>query len=332
MEAKASKALKYTLSFILAALFVWFAFRKVDWQAFMEGLSQTRWIWIPAFFAASVGALIFRALRWKMLLKPLDAEAKASRLWDAGNVGNLANAVLPGTGEFVRCGYVSGRCGYDKALGTAVMERLWDFLAIGLLFVLALLLGKDRFGTFFQEQIMEPLASRSEISLWWVAVIVLAAISAGIRIIFRFKNSNRLCGKIAGVASGLWHGMGSVSKMERKWAFALCTAGIWFMYVLMCWCILKAVPALDALDFVDALFISAVGNIASVIPVPGGMGAYHYLVALTLSTIYGASWDTGVLFATLNHELHLLLVIVLGAISYAILTLKSSRKREIPPE
>lgn len=322
MDKKAKSAVKYTLSFLLAAVFIWFAFRKVDWQAFLSGLTQTRWIWVPAFFAASVGALMFRALRWKLLLRPLDPDARALRLWDANNVGNIANAVLPGTGEFVRCGYVSGKAGYDKVLGTAVMERLWDFLAVGLLFVLALLLGKDRFGTFFQEQIVQPLAGRSEISLWWVALLLVAAMAAALWAVFRFKERSRLCGKVAGIVSGLWNGMGSISRMEHKWAFALCTAAIWTMYVLMSWCILKAVPALEGLGFVDALFISAVGNIASVIPVPGGMGAYHYLVALTLSSIYGASWDTGVLFATLNHELHLLLVIVLGAISYGVLTVK----------
>lgn len=322
MEAKASKALKYTLSFFLAAFFIWFAFRKVDWQAFMEGLSQTRWIWIPVFFAASVGALLLRAVRWNLLLKPLDPDARTANLWNAGNAGNLANAVLPGSGEFVRCGYAGARCGYDKVLGTAVMERLWDVLAIALLFALALLLGKDRFSIFFQQQIVQPLSERSEISLWWAALLLVAVMAAGGWAIFRFRDRNRLCGKIAGVADGLWKGMGSIAGMEHKWLFALCTVAIWGMYVTMSWCILKAVPALEGLGFVDALFISAVGNIASVIPVPGGMGAYHYLVALTLSSIYGATWDTGILFATLNHELHLLLIIVLGAISYAALAFK----------
>lgn len=327
MESKAPKAIKYTLSFLLAAVFIWFAFRKVDWRAFLDGLAQTRWIWVPLFFAASVGALIFRALRWKMLLKPLDPEIRTSLLWDASNVGNLANSVLPGTGEFVRCGYVCGHCGYDKALGTAVMERLWDFLAIGLLFILALLLGRERFGAFFQEHILQPLAG-SGASLWWIAVLAIVLIAGTILAVYKFKDRNRICGKISGIVSGLWHGMGSISRMERKWAFALCTAGIWTMYVLMCWCILKAVPALSGLGMTDALFISAVGNIASVIPVPGGMGAYHYLIALTLSSIYGASWDTGILFATLNHELHLLLVIVLGAASYICVSIKRNRLKK----
>jgi hypothetical protein len=94
------------------------------------------------------------------------------------------------------------------------------------------------------------------------------------------------------------------------------------MYVLMCWAGFKALPMLDSLTFVDALFISAVGNIASVIPVPGGIGAYHYLVALTLQSIYAATWDTGILYATLCHETHAILIIVLGILSYFRLTLR----------
>ena len=94
------------------------------------------------------------------------------------------------------------------------------------------------------------------------------------------------------------------------------------MYVCMSWSGLKALPMLDSLNFADALFISAVGNIASVIPVPGGIGAYHYLVSLTLQSIYSASWDTGILYATLCHESHAVLIILLGVISYFSFTLR----------
>ncbi len=80
--------------------------------------------------------------------------------------------------------------------------------------------------------------------------------------------------------------------------------------------ILKAVPTLNGLSIFDALLLSVVGNLASVIPVPGGIGAYHYLIALCLSSIYGIEWSIGILFATLQHELHALILIVFGVISY----------------
>ena len=97
------------------------------------------------------------------------------------------------------------------------------------------------------------------------------------------------------------------------------------MYMLMCYFVFRAVPALSHLTLLDALFISSVGNIASVIPVPGGIGAYHYLVALALQSLYGASWETGILAATLNHELHAIIILLVGALSYAGLTVRRKK-------
>ena len=105
------------------------------------------------------------------------------------------------------------------------------------------------------------------------------------------------------------------NKSKNKLLITVMTFFIWFMYVLMGWSIIKAMPALDGMNLADAAFLSLVGNIASVVPVPGGVGAYHYLVAAAVG-LYGHSWDTGILFATLNHETHALLIIVLGIISY----------------
>ena len=95
--------------------------------------------------------------------------------------------------------------------------------------------------------------------------------------------------------------------------------------VAMMFCTVRALPMLDSLTLVDALFLSAVGNIASVIPVPGGIGAYHYLVALSVQSLYGASWETGILLATLGHEAHAILIIVLGVISYVRFSLRKRK-------
>ena len=62
MSKKAANIIKYSLSFILAGVLVWFAFRGVDWKAFWEGLQQTRWGWVALYFAAAVLALSGAAL------------------------------------------------------------------------------------------------------------------------------------------------------------------------------------------------------------------------------------------------------------------------------
>lgn len=330
MGQKASKILKYGLSLALAAVLVFFAFRTVDWTAFRLGIAQTRWAWVALFFVASVLALVFRMFRWKSLLKPVDPSVSLADVWDADNVGNLANLAIPGAGELIRCGYLSGKSArYEKVFGTIVMERAWDFLAVFVLFAAALSSNWSRFGGFFVENIWTPLSGRLSFSLWWIIALLLVICAAFVLAVFKFRNRSRFFGKLSDAFSGLVQGFASFGKMEHKWLFALWTVAIWLMYVMMSYCILKSMPALSDAGFGDALFLSAVGNIASVIPVPGGIGAYHYLIALTLSFLYGVSWDTGILNATLNHELHAVLIIVLGVISYVCISLRRRKSLDL---
>ncbi len=318
--------IKYTVSFLLAGVLVYFAFKGVDWSAFWQGLQQTRWGWIALFIFFSVLALVFREERWRAIIKPIDPQAVRLDIWDATNVGNVVNVVLPGAGEFVRCGYVARRSlSYDKALGTIVLERACDVVAIILMFTLALITGWDKFGSFFTDQIIAPMTQSLNFSLWWLVGGVVALLAAGLWAIFHWSGSNEFCGKAATWLRGIGSGFASFAHMKNKWLFAFFTLGIWASYVAMSWSVLKALPMLDNLNIADALFISAVGNIASVIPVPGGIGAYHYLIALTLQSIYGATWDTGILYATLCHESHAILIIVLGIASYISLTMRGRR-------
>lgn len=346
MKAESKKILKIALSFALAGVFVFFAFRGIDWASFAQDIRQTRWIWVLAFCVVSVGALIFRMLRWQALLRPLHSGADAAesgsggsaagaadgaggkvsalRVWDANNVGNIVNVVIPGSGEFVRCGYMTGgRASYDKVLGTVVTERICDVLAIVLLMAIAILCGSEQMKQFFRTNIAG--AAAGQLSLLWMLAGVLLLLAAGVWALWHFRERNAFCGKIADKLKGFAGGMTSFVRMRKKWLFIIYTIGIWTMYVLMSYSIIKAMPELSHLGAADALFLCAIGNFASVIPVPGGIGAYHYLVALSLSGIYGVSWETGLLNATLNHELHAILILLLGAVSYISLTLQNRK-------
>ena len=322
-----NKTVKYILSFALAALLVWIAFRSVDWKAFLEGLRLTRWGYVVPFLVASVVALVLRTTRWRDLLKSAGHEVPWIRVWDSHNVGNLANVALPGSGEFIRCGYVVGKSGYGDAFGTAMLERAWDVAAVIVMIILALVLDRGKFGPFFVEQVWTPLSGRLSFSLWWLVALLLVMLVLFFWAVFRFRERNGICRKVADAISSVGRGFVSFGKLPHKGLFLLYTVLIWMMYLLMCFCILKAVPELSGLGMEDALFFTAVGNIASVIPVPGGIGAYHYLVALSVSTLYGGSWETGLLFATLQHEMHAILIIVLGVISYVALNLRSRNQR-----
>ena len=326
MNKKAANIIKYSLTTLLAVALVWVAFRGVDWHAFWNGLKQTRWLWILLYFVVALLALVFREERWYALMKPLDPEIRRIHVWDAINVGNLINIVLPGAGEFARCGYVSSkRMSYDKTFGTIACERLCDVIAVVVILVMALVLKWESFGTFFFDNIWDPATDRLGGSLSWLLAGVAVLLAVFLWAVFHFSGRVPFFGRIADTLRGLGTGFASVARLKNKGYFILTTVGIWTMYVLMLWCTIRALPDLDALGMVDAVFLSAVGNIASVIPVPGGIGAYHYLVALTIQSLYSASWDIGILAATLGHEAHAILIIIVGVISYAHLSLRRKK-------
>jgi len=326
MNEKAKKVLKYSLSLVLAAVLVYFALHSLEWDKFVSGFMTTRWAWVAIALLAALLALVFRMERWRLLLLSLDPGAKRLDIWDADNIGNLANIAIPGAGEFIRCAYASNRkLSYDKTLGTIVLERAFDALAVVVLLVLSLIMKWNEFSSFFYENILGPAKSRLSMSLGLVLLLAFVFGAIALFCIFRFRGKVKLFARIASWIKGLLQGFTAFAKMPQKTAFLLNTVGIWAMYIMVSWTCIKAIPALSGIGIADAIFISAIGNFASIIPVPGGIGAYHYIIALTLSTLYASSWENGILFATLGHETHAMLIIVLGIVSYVRITL-SRRK------
>lgn len=326
MGKKFWNVVKYVLSVALAVLLVWLVVRKIDWSSFLEGLKNTRWVYMLGFTVVAVLALVFRALRWKQLLKPLDGSTTFMDCWDANNIGNLGSLVIPGSCEPIRAGLITSKMlPFQTVFGTMIMERAWDFLFIFLTIVLALVLKLDTFGGFVRENIIKPIAGSAAIWLILAAGVILAV--AFIWACYRFRSKVKFFDRMASIIDGILQGFKSFGKMKNKLPYIIYTTMIWVMYASMCYCCLKAIPELSGLDMADALFLSALGNVASVIPVPGGIGAYHYLLMLCLSSLYGFSNETGLLFATLNHEGHAVLILVLGIISYFTRMVRMKKRR-----
>lgn len=320
MNGKLSSALKIILSSLLAAALLILAFRGTEWKNFAEGLRSTHWGWILMSVVAAFAALVLRAERWRLQLTVLDRSIGRSVVWHGSNIGNFLSIILPGSGEFVRCGYVTTeKAKYDKVLGTIIVERFWDIIAVAALFTAALVSNNDVLAPFMKDHITGPLMDwMAEAPLWAAAVPVMLILTFTITV-FIFRDRIPFFSRCAGAVRGIGTGMKAFLRMDRKTLFLIYTAGIWMMYILMTYFTILGIRGMESFDFRDAVFISAVGNIASIIPTPGNLGAYHYLVGLAISNIYLNSTgitDTALLCATLSHGTHALLLIVLGLCSY----------------
>jgi uncharacterized membrane protein YbhN (UPF0104 family) len=103
---------------------------------------------------------------------------------------------------------------------------------------------------------------------------------------------------------------------------------IWACYWLMTYAALFALPETSQLKLIDALFLLAVGTLGWVVPVQGGIGAYHYMVTLGF-TLYKIPREAGLTYATLSHESQMLMLIVLGTISFVLLFVVQRRKSKL---
>ena len=330
MKNKIISALKYLISAAIAVLLLWVSFRDVNWDDFISGLKSCRWEFILLSMSAGAFAFWLRALRWHQLLLPIDPSTKRITTFNGINIGNISNFVLPRIGEFVRCGVITRRsepvspdapehkkASYDKVLGTVVLERGWELLVMLLLLAVVVVGGFERFGTFFMEQILAPMASRLNFNIWWLAALLLIAGVGSLYIIWKYRSRNVFCAKFWGIAYGLYQGLSSCLHMDKKWLFFAYTAVIWLTYWFMAACTMWAAPFLDGLDMIDALFLSLVGGLGFAVPVPGGIGAFHFVIGLALSAVYGVPMETGIIYATISHTSQAITQIIFGLGSYA---------------
>ncbi len=330
MGKNTKNTLKYLLSLAVAAVLMYFCFKGVDWKQFGESLSGCRWWWVVGSMLIGVLGNWLRAERWRGIIRPIDPQTSPVTTFNAVNIGYLANFVFPRIGEFVRCGVVSqnsknGKASYDKVLGTVVTERGLDVVVLALILLSFLALKWEEFGAFFIDKMWTPFSERLSFSLWWIVAALVLVVAALVALIVVYRNKNAVAGKLWGICKGVWTGVVSCLKMKDSWRFVLYTVLIWVSYFLTSYTSMRALPVLDSLTGADAMFLMLAGSVAWVVPVPGGFGAFHYIVALAL-TLYSLPFGQGIVFATLSHESQTIMMAVTGLISYICEVIRKRRQ------
>jgi len=326
MDKKAKNILQYIFWGAVAVVLVYFCLRSIDWKQFSEALRQCRWEYI--ILSMVLGTLVFlvRGSRWRMLLLPFDPSTSSVTTFNAYNICMAVNLALPRAGEVARLGYVVKHSAvgpdgkrlltFDKALGTLLIERVWDaVVTLGMAAVLLAVMWKT-FGAY----LMESLSSLGGTdTLWWMLGGLVVLVLCLLYLAYAFREKGGVWGKIWNFIEGIGSGLSSFLKMKKAWLFFVYTAVIWVIYWLMSACIvwaLQDIEAFSSLTMTDAFFLMIAGSISSVVPVPGGFGAYHGVVCGALSSIWGIPMGTGMIFATLNHESQVITQALCGLASY----------------
>mgnify|MGYP002622419009 FL=1 len=340
MQKKTKDTLTYILSIALAVVLLFFSFKSVDWKQFVEALKFCRWGYVLMSMGVGMLVIFIRSLRWRMQILPIDGSIGRITTFNAYGICMVVNIVLSRVGEIVRCGYVTKhsergedgqkKASVDKVLGTVVVDRVWDGVSLAIVFVIMLLALWNKFGAFFRDTVFSGLSGRK--TILWIVIALVAVLVAVVLLSRRLSARGGVWAKIWGVLQGMGNGLSSCLHMKNGWLFIVYTAVIWICYWLMSAGIMWSLQGIDPssvspeladslgkvndLGMEDALFLMFAGALSSLVPVPGGFGAFHTVVSLALSSVYGIPFGIGMIFATLSHESQIVADLLVGVPSY----------------
>jgi uncharacterized protein (TIRG00374 family) len=329
------QTLKFLAFFAVGLVLLWFAFRTVNFSKLWVELKEAEYSWLllSAFFG--LVAFISRARRWVLLVNPLGFKPSTRNAFYALMTGYLANLALPRIGEITRCVTLGKKekIPVDQLIGTVVIERTIDFISLLVIMIILIFTSGEQIGLFLKESILVPIQQKvfSIFGNTWVLWVILFSLGViTLFLIIRYKNrlrQIRFFSKIFDVARGIINGLKSITNLKRKWEFIFHTIFIWINYALMTWVVVFSLPSTSHLTFGNSIFILVIGGLAMSAPVQSGLGAFHYIVSRGLLVVNGIPLEDGLAYALLTHESQLILVAIIGTISFFIMF----RKEKVSP-
>jgi uncharacterized protein (TIRG00374 family) len=319
----------FLIFMLLGALALWYCFKSINFDEFIANLKSVNYYYIGLSIVFGFIAFIIRALRWNILINTLGHKPTVYDTYNAVVIGYIANLAIPRIGEIARCAtlYKTNRIPVNSLFGTVVTERIIDMLSLFVIMFMVFFIKMDMFSTFVRERIILPWKPVFEnLSIVWVLLIVIAltVLAAAAWIILKRTLKKPSMHKFRTILSGLVDGLKSILRMEKKLGFIAFTIAIWLCYWLNSYLVIKALPSTSFLTAADGLLLMVLGSLGWIVPVPGGFGTFHTLIAWGLM-MYGIDFDNGVIFATLSHESQLLVMVFFGLIALISVSLTKNK-------
>lgn len=322
----------YLVTLSIAGGLFWYAYRDTDFSRMLEEMKTANYNWIILSIGLAVLSHVVRAYRWQLLLKPLGFHIGLFRAFLAVMVGYFANILVPRMGEVTRCGILkrTDNVSIPTSFGTVVGERLIDLICLFIIVVSTLIIEFDIISEFFFGFFEDKLAilGRNLLLIYLLAgfgLVLLLLFFIFIRPIKQKVKNWPIYLKIRSFLKEVGAGIASVSKVDDKLAFVIATILIWVLYYAMSYIVVFSLEETSHLTLVAGLSILTMGSLGISAPVQGGIGTYHILVASVL-VAYGISDEIAKLYAALMHSAQILMIVLVGGISFLISIFISRRK------
>jgi uncharacterized protein (TIRG00374 family) len=323
MKFTGKRFFQLTLSFLLAILFLYFAFRGVRINDLLNALKGANYWWVALLVPVVLLGHWARAVRWKYIMEPIKPNCSIRNLFAGVMIGYAVNNILPRVGELVRP-YVLGnleKISKSAALGSVVVERILDMWSFYLIACVVLLLYPSALDPFFDNPVsIRPLLYIAT----FAGIVVLLLLFFKVEAVFRFLGRTkailpkRFSAKIDAILESFYSGFGIVKMKKRFWIILFWSIAIQALYALGMYepFFAFASMAKPSLDFGAAIVLLVVSSIAWILPAPGAIGTYHSFLTVALVKLYSIDPPTALSYTIVTHELGYITVMVIGFYFY----------------
>jgi uncharacterized protein (TIRG00374 family) len=325
---KNTKTAIQTVVFLgLGGLLFYLAVGSQDLPEVWEEIKGADTKWIILSMVCGILSHLARALRWNLLLEPMGYKATTAGSFHAVILGYLVNMGLPRVGEITRPAVLSKLEGipFNKLVGTVVVERVVDLLFTLLIAVAIFFLQFDLISEF-----VSSLFQDTDVGSFQMYGLIIAVILAIGILIYRKREwfyTLPIIGKFKSFIEGLLDGVKTIFHLKRKGLFIFYSLFIWVMYFFMPFFIFYAFSGTAHLGFGAGLTVLLFGTAAMIVPIPGGVGTFEFLVPAALA-IYGIAPILGNSYALVTHAIQFIVIIGVGIVSLIYFILKSRKLKK----
>jgi len=323
----------YLLFLLFGLALLWLSFRKLDLAGVWNEMRNANYFWLILSLFLTLISHLFRAARWNLLIGTLDYKTRLSTTFYSLMIGYLVNTGVPRMGEFVRCGVLSKKenIPFNALFGTVISERFFDLLTLVLLIFLVIIFQVQLLRDFLH-RFFDPFVQKVFSNIWTISISGLIILLVFVAIYWYLKknkdqlNQKPFYQKFRLFSKGVIDGIRTIKTMKRKKTFLFYTFMIWLFYALMVYFPFRMLAETSGLTFMNGLTLLAIGSLGIVAPVPGGIGAYHFIVKSVLVELYHISAQSAMSFAVLTHAGQTFLNISVGALGYLTILLTKHQK------
>ena len=285
----------------------------VDVRAVLDALAAADYRYLLLSALGILAFLALRAVRWRFLL---DNSVPLGALFHIQNIGYMLNNILPlRLGDAARGVLIAGvpPVTLARGLSTMVVERLFDFLFIAVLFPFTLA-NSDAVPV----EVRTAARVTGILAVGGIIVLVVAANQRRRALALARWGLERLpfldTGRWAGRVDELLQGLSTLTRLRDGLLVTGLSVAVWLPIIYAYFAAMQALAL--APTYLEAAFIVCMAAFAISAPSsPGGAGPFHAAVTFGLTGVLGRPPDPSAAFAFLYHFLNLVVVVIVGLIA-----------------